>query len=282
MKLLGKTTHGATAIELAANTKRVAPALTSVAVRVVKLTAWLDGLGSGIGNQAVRGVIYDSTGNLLALGEEVIVADGQSVGLVDLPFAAYPEGVPLGLDFDLGLLAGPAGNTVRVYGDDQGVVSSKWNADTYADGASAAFGASTTSNFDLTIFATYVSAWSPPTEDEYDLAQYPFDVAQATLGATGPVASTAVQAAAGWHGTKLDDGVGAFVVVDPDGPCADFVGKRVQVTLNEGTQARRVWAFCHRASPLDPGDDLSLTRRLFAQLAPLKRYSAQVVVEELA
>lgn len=122
MKLLGKTRIGGTPFELVGNTKRVARYAVPFATSVPKLTIYVDGLGSGNGDQVVRGVIYDSGGSLLAMGDEVLVADGQAAGWVDLPFTTYPGGVqlPAAGNYDFGVLGGVQTNSVRVYGDDPG------------------------------------------------------------------------------------------------------------------------------------------------------------------
>lgn len=121
MKLLGKTTKGGTRFELGSDTKRVARVTVLQPANVVKLSIYVDGLGSGNGDQVMRGVIYDSGGALVAVGDEVIVHDGQAAGWVDLPLTAYPHGVPLlAASYDFGVIGGAQTNSIRVYGDDPG------------------------------------------------------------------------------------------------------------------------------------------------------------------
>lgn len=119
MKVIGSTHRGATPFELAADTKRVVRYTVAVPVNVVKLSVYVDGLGSGSGDQAMRGIIYGSDGSLIAQGDEVIVHDGQTVGWVDLPFSVFSGGVRLsgGADYDLGVLGGTNSKSARVYGD---------------------------------------------------------------------------------------------------------------------------------------------------------------------
>jgi hypothetical protein len=117
VKILGTRTPGNVIDEAEANKKRVARYLVPVTCRVVKLTLYCDGLGSGFGDQAFRGVVYSEVGSLVALGDEVLIHHGQAPGWVDLPFAAYPEGVLLAVGkFDLGFLAGNNDRSARVYG----------------------------------------------------------------------------------------------------------------------------------------------------------------------
>lgn len=117
MKLLGRTKVGSTLFEIDANSKRVVRKHTPVvAIKVAKLTVYCDGLGSGVGDQVMRSVIYTAAGVLVAQGSDVHVADGQPPGWVDLPFT-QPVSLPPSTDYFLGLHAGANANTIRVYGD---------------------------------------------------------------------------------------------------------------------------------------------------------------------
>lgn len=119
--IVGKTSAGSLAAELGADTKRVARFAVPSPVRAAKLSAFMDGLGSGAGPQAVRGVIYDAAGALVAEGDEVWVEDGQEAAWVDLPFESTKGGVELdAATYDFGVLGGGAGKTIRLYGDDPG------------------------------------------------------------------------------------------------------------------------------------------------------------------
>lgn len=118
MKVIGSTHKGAVPVELVADTKRVARYAVPLEVLVPKLTLYVDGLGSGSGDQVVRGVIYDSVGVLRATSDQVTIHDGQAGGWVDLPFSAYPGGVPLvAASYDFGVISGGNTNSARVYGD---------------------------------------------------------------------------------------------------------------------------------------------------------------------
>lgn len=120
MKIFGQPRIGDTIFEIPADYKRVARFRSpAVASRVPKMTIYCDGLGAGVGDQHMRGVIYDFFGNLVAKSDEVVVRDGQPPGWVDLSFLReWPTGVPLAVAtlYDLGIHAGPIANTIRVYG----------------------------------------------------------------------------------------------------------------------------------------------------------------------
>jgi hypothetical protein len=117
VKILGTPIKGDQIFEVPADTKRVARYLSPVTARVVKLTLYCDGLGSGVGDQVLRGVIYEVTGALVAEGDEVVIHDGQQPAWVDLPLTAYPGGVEIvPLRYDLGYLAGQVSLSARVYG----------------------------------------------------------------------------------------------------------------------------------------------------------------------
>lgn len=120
MKIFGQSTIGDTIFTLPADYKRVTRFRSpAVVCRVPKLTIYCDGLGTGIGDQRMRGVIYDFFGNLVAKSDEVVVKDNQPPGWVDLMFLTeWPTGVPLAIAtiYDFGIHAGPVANTIRVYG----------------------------------------------------------------------------------------------------------------------------------------------------------------------
>lgn len=121
MKLIGKTTVGGFSFDLPADTKRVARYNVPVATRIVKLSIYVDGLGSGVGTQVMRGVVYDASGTLIAMGDEVMVNDGDPASWVDLTFSSFVGGVPVlaGL-YDFGVIGGANTNSIRVYGDGVG------------------------------------------------------------------------------------------------------------------------------------------------------------------
>lgn len=119
MKIVGATVQGDRVDELPADYKRVARFAVAQAIRLVKLSLYLDGYGSGVGDQVIRPVIYQTGGALFLVGSEQTIVDGQEPGWVDLSFLSdtYPEGVPVAAGtYDFGLIAGQVANSIRVYG----------------------------------------------------------------------------------------------------------------------------------------------------------------------
>lgn len=278
MKLFGKRVAGGTAFELVADTKRVARYALPVAGNLAKLSAYADGLGSGSGNAVLRGVVYDTTGALLATGDEVVVRDGQVGSWIDLPFSAYPGGVPLvAASYDLGVLADGATNTIRVYGD-ASVGAGQTNADTYADGASNPFGASTVLDFDLSVFATYVTSWVSADRPEEEIAHLPWAESQAIFGATGTVISTLLPGSLGWYGSSFDDDLGAFALAGEGGPFESLVGQRIAITYGP----RAAYVYVRDAAVLNDGEDLAVPLRVYAALDLLTQVPIEVEVEALA
>lgn len=104
--------------EVVANTKRTSRYVAAESAYLSKLSLYCDGLGSGVGDQVLRGVVYLSTGELVVQGDETVVEDGQEPGWVDLLFPRRPLGTILfrGLKYELGYLAGPVSRSIRVYG----------------------------------------------------------------------------------------------------------------------------------------------------------------------
>jgi hypothetical protein len=110
-------------------------------------------------------------------------------------------------------------------------------------------------------------------------ARLPFGEAQAVLGSTGPIKGSAQSALCGWHGQSLHPETGSFVLVNENGPLAGLVGDRLKITLRDRPSPAAVVAYCIGRDALD--DDLSLTRRLFLQLALLSSTNIPVTVEVL-
>lgn len=117
--------------------------------------------------------------------------------------------------------------------------------------------------------------WTPPegaTEDYY--AALPWPESQRKLAEGAAVPHSARLATCGWHGTKIDPNRGAFAIVRSDGPLADLLGERVRVGAYP--RAAYVYVTDERA---DVEEDISLTRRAFAALAPLATDELAVKVE---
>jgi hypothetical protein len=280
--IVGKTAKGATTYEMAADTKRVAYADFPAAARVPKLTAYLDSLGSGAGPQAVRAVVYDAADALVAQGAEVQVAPDSLARWVDLPFDA-PGGVEVRAPgvYALGLHAGPTTGNVRAYGDAASPRGGKWNADAYADGAAATFGAATAVASDLSVFATAFSAWEPPFEEDAWYARLGFAEAQRKLGETQPTGDPPLVAYCTWHGTSTDDEQGSFALVSADGPLRPLVGERLRITRADSPSF--VYVYAHNAADFAVDDaEISLTRPAFMALGELALDRLRVTVEVLS
>lgn len=240
----------------------MAPVVATEDGLAVKVTLPLDGLGSAVGSQAFRGVIYEGKvgGALLAQSAEVTIADGAALAWVDFSFlTADPRGIPLtkGSTYYIGVQAGPTGSAARfsATGTQVGIT------DTYSNGPGATVGSAPSTG--LTAFLTTTRAYVPlPTVSEQMLASLPVPDAVAYFGtATGPDRSTAARASCGWHGTKFAEEQGAFAIVKLDGLLSDFVGERVQIRHDD----RITYAYVY--DERDIAEDISVTRRLFMELA---------------
>ena len=127
-----------------------------------KVSAYLDGLGSGSGSQSFRALIYaDSSGSpgaLRATSGQVAVPHGQSARWVDFPISpgvALPAGT-----YWVVLHGGPTGNSARRYGDAV-TGAERYNSDSFSNGATDPFGTASTGNWIWSIYATYVTN-APP------------------------------------------------------------------------------------------------------------------------
>lgn len=118
---VGKLKVGGLPWEMVADTVRTSRVQFGFDAKVPKLSAYVDGLGSGNGEGKIKAVLYDAAGNLIALGSEVIIPKGLSPGWVDLPFE-MPGGITVpAAVYDVGLIAGGDTRVARVFGDDPGV-----------------------------------------------------------------------------------------------------------------------------------------------------------------
>ncbi len=272
-RIFGRQTKGASAYVLAANTKRVARFGIGVAGRTPKLSIHLDGLGGGFGTAYARALISSISDSLLAVSDEVAVVSGQAASWVDFRFSALPGGLPFAVDyFDLGIHAGGATNVIRVFGGSS-TLGGRSVADTYADGTSSSFVGATVLSTDLSVFATYFTEWVAPVQDEEQYARLPFSEAQVVLSAAPRTA--AVVASCGWHGTITDPERGSFAIVNSTGPLAKYIGERVR--LLHPSNETEVFAYVHSNGTII--DDISLSRRLFIQLASPATDNIRVTVE---
>jgi hypothetical protein len=129
------------------------------------------------------------------------------------------------------------------------------------------------------IFATYFTAPELPDIDDIQIGRYPFEYAQSILGMDPPQDATSTVASCSWHGTLLNPERGSFALVQRDGRFAELIGERVKVSTFLG---KSVNAYVLGEAELDEEDDISLTRRLFLELAPLSTDAINVRVAVLS
>lgn len=277
--IIGGYKSGATHEPAAANEARARLATMPAAnqdAEVAKLSVLLDGLGTGSGVQRLRGGIWTPGGDLLALTEEVEIANGDPEGWYDLWFPETYHWAP-GAELAMGVHFGEASDVARWVQPEAGT-GYTWS-DTYTDGTSDAAGA-VGSGHPLLLTATYSTPSALPPMDDLYHANLGFPSAQGKLGETQPTGEHH-RMKAGWHGTFLDaEPQGAsLAIVDSGSPLLDhLVGERVRISHHN----RSVVAYVHRATELDSGDvDLSLSRRAFAALTLLSVEELDVRVEVL-
>jgi hypothetical protein len=243
-------------------------------VLIPKLSVLADGGGSGSGTQMMRGALWNAADELVAVTEEVEIANGDGFGWHDLNFAEFPTWTN-GEQWAMGVHFGGVAEVARyVIPED----NSGFNmTDTYSDGTPD-LSAESAGEGPL-ITATFIRPVDLRTMDDLYYARLGHYSAQELLG-TGAT-ETVERTVCGWHGTWLDpEPQGAsFAVVDREGDLADLVGERIRVSA----YGRSVVAYVHRATELDSGDvHLSLSRRAFAALAVLSTEELRVKVEVLS
>lgn len=104
-------------------------------------------------------------------------------------------------------------------------------------------------------------------------AELPFHDSQRKL-AEGQAEQAVLAGECGWHGFGFDSRRGAYGLVHPSGAFADLVGKRVEVTAQEGGGT----VYVLLAAQADVPDDMSLTRRAFIGIGLLSDDNASVTV----
>jgi hypothetical protein len=274
----GNLIAGPTPVDLVPDTKRLGYFPLSRESLLAKISACLDGLGPGGSDQAVRGLIYDGAGKLVAHGDSILVPKGLPQTWLDLPFSEHiAQRLERG-GYYLSLHAGPTITrepvaTARLYGDSSAAAGNLAGGDPYEDGPTAEVGVGVTiSGHQPSIFATTSPLWTFPRVDDFLNARYAFPESQAILVGH---ASRTYHASAAWHGTRFDGERGVFAIVRAYGPLADLVGQRLRIRRGK----RSVVCYCHDEG--DTAEDISLTRRAFLELAPLATTRLQVRVEVL-
>lgn len=269
----------------AADTKRVARYRVGGVENVTKASFYLDGLGGGgsLAGQVCRAVLYDSLDQLLAVGDEVLIAAGMPARWVDFPFSSLRGKLQLPVgDVFAGLHFGGASNTIRVYGGDPSGMGGKWNNDTYSDGAASPFGAATALTADLSGFVTLFTPYAPPDETDLYFSRLPFEEAQQIFALGGVVPRSARRVDVGWHSTFTDPETGSNALVRDGGPLMDLLGERVKITTYGRAVPRVVYAYVHGVAPADFEWDLSVTRLAFSRLSALSDTTSPAIVEVVA
>jgi hypothetical protein len=284
MRLLGNPTKAnADPEDLVADTIYAAEFTLPVDARVPKLSAYVDELGSGSGNQLVRGGIWTSSGVLLEGGEDVslVLPDGlESFTPIwqDLPFSE-PVDLTAGT-YRIGIHAGTPDSAWRIWTDPD--MTRLRKSDTFSDGTANLSGATSEPGV-AALYATYTTPYFPPdTEDDFYFARLGFPDAQAALSVEAPDPRSRRLTHATWHGTYLDAETqgSSFAIVQTGSELEGLVGDRIRLKFGQ----RSVVAFVHRDTDLDLDDDeieISISRRLFAELAPLSTERLFVLVETL-
>lgn len=281
--ILGPSRLGPSVLALAPNQLRLEAGELPAGERLVRLIAYLEGIPAAAGTQPARAVVYDATGPVVAVGEEVTLQPDQGAGWVTFPFADAGE-IELPEEVRFGLHSGGSGAVVNFRHETVG--ASRYNAtDSYADGSPATLPALTTTAGPRSFYLETLTSYAAPNVEDAALARLPWTLSQRFLGATGPLAATRTAATAGWYGSTTDPEQGANCVVRTDGPLAELVGERLRVTYRLGTLRRSVAVYVHDEQDFGPDaadEDLALSRRAFMAIAPLATEALPVEVEVLA
>jgi len=154
----GRTTLGTkNSAGMSADFKRASSFTIQVPGRLGSMTAYLDGRGGTVGNQELRYVLYQDANGVPG----AMVAQSQSFTLgSDTAPGWYPAGIVESASLASGkywfaIHTGGTAGVLRNYADGAG----NWygNADTFAGGPSAPFGAGNTGNGTLSAYITYDS-----------------------------------------------------------------------------------------------------------------------------
>lgn len=252
------------------------------AFAVGSVVAHLDGNGPGSGEQVLRPVVMESgAAATIAVGDEVVVTDGQAGGWVHMPFDMPPT-LRAGVEPRVGVIAGAASALARlsVQLASPGVSSRYVSA--YAAAPTIAGGA-TDVNALGSVLVVGVKAWAPPAGlAEEELAELPVDVTQPVLD--GAAASVVDGMACGWHYSNESPPPPSSAIVRTGGPLADLVGQRVRVTTATPVGPASVVVVVVDELPFDgvEDEDLSLTRDAFRLIGGLYVDTLAVRVEVIA
>jgi hypothetical protein len=156
MAILGNNTVGAVDDLQTAEMKQVYKVTPGEGGTITKLSGYISGQGSGVGNQAIKAVIYTDNsgvpGNLLAVSDEVIIIEGSAYAWRDFTVScAISSGIPIWIGYHGGAIT--LGSQLKAFSG-SGV---KFNTDTYSNGPNDPFqAASTSTNYSAySLYATY-------------------------------------------------------------------------------------------------------------------------------
>lgn len=292
--IAGQPKAGSTPSELEAERLRGVDITLPAAVHLSHIAVLLDGGGPNTGAALISGVVVNSAGDEVARGEPVSVADGADASWVQLRFAA--AGGLLLEAGDYGIAMDVQGVTLcaRTFVDDPGLTGGSWEAGVLSllteDEELLVSEDDEVLTIDgygvypltagLPIIVSLFEPWTDPAVDDLALSRLPFDLAQASLGATGVLSVTRTAAVAGWHGAFVDAERGSVAIVRSNGPLATLVGERVKVATRDGQRSVAVFVHDEQDFPFElAAEDLSLSRRAFLALAPWSTDDLDVIVE---
>lgn len=250
---------------------------------LVKVTAYLDGLGSGVGNGVLQAGIYQASGPLVAPGATSL---GGVPGSVTIPSGQAPSWVDVGSYAAAELAAGDYVLVLSPSGGASSVIRAYRAADATTGGLTASspgstLGSTTADNPPVTAFVTFTDRWQAPSTDDFHYARLPYAEAFSIFDTPTSNADVpaAVTAACGWHGTARDPETDYFAIANRDNEeMTALVGERIRVhATTEYGASRYIPVYVHRQA--DILEDISLTRRAFARLAPLSTETLSVEVE---
>lgn len=252
--------------------------------RLVRLAAFIDGLGGVASTQLLRPVIFDEAGALVASGDELELSGDEEASWRSLTFPDAGMVLEAGT-YLYGVHAGATAAVGRIFREAAGPDRLS-AADAYLDGTADPHPALAAAAGELSVFLETHAGITPPANvtDLY-LSRLPFEFTQRIFSAAGPVARTRRSARAGWHWTSVDEEQGAVAIARTDGPLAELVGERIRVVYRVGTAERVVYVLLHSEQvwPEDVTDeDFSLSRRAWLELAGWPCESIAVTVEVLS
>lgn len=223
------------------------------------------------GGQAVRGVVYSATGNLIATSNEVTPINPQADGYVWTDFRfSTPVALAAGT-YQIGMFFGPnTSGSVFATGAPFDA-SDKTKTGTYPTTPATLSGTSSSSSR-LSIIGVGVTPYVVPAlvTDEY-IASLPFEDAQAALSVGAPI--DPLRGMVGWYGAFTDPKTGSYAIVQTDGIYSGLVGERVKITYDE----RSVFAVIHEEKSIL--EDIALSRRAFLKIAQTNDAALDGVVE---